>query len=218
VPGTIEHTAGATYLVAALQEAGFAARQQNFSGETYEALMQSKQNSAAYPYFSNSFYCDVPERARLRTLDFSNIVATGGNVGASNLFLFMAHWDSKRFAEGSKEPVLGANDGAAGVGVLLELARVVAKRDTSWEIRILFTDGEDGFEDCHPLAGSMYYADRMSTAERERLRPPRHDRRRRRNVLQGLRQRHGSREPPVGGSGPSRCAPIQGRRRLRRGR
>lgn len=55
--------------------------------------------------------------------------------------------------------MLGANDGASGVGVLLSLARTYAPQG---DITIVFFDGEDGFQDCHPLAGSLYYARTMT--------------------------------------------------------
>jgi hypothetical protein len=167
VPGTPAQDQGAAYIADTLRANGFQASFQNFSGEQYEALVQGKKSSAAYQYYSGGF-CRPSDLPRLRTLDFANVIGTGGTVGGP-IFLLMAHWDSKRFAEGTKEAVLGANDGAAGVGVLLELARIIEADETTMEIRLLLTDGEDGFEDCHPLAGSMYYADRLSDLDRTRL-------------------------------------------------
>lgn len=168
VPGTPGHEEGAAFLADTLRANGFQASFQNFSGEQYEAVMQEKTSSRAHYYYASPNYCDANELGRLRGIDFANLVGKGGNVGGP-IFLLMAHWDSKRFAEGSQEPVLGANDGAAGVGVLLELSRLIEPDETRMEIRILLTDGEDGFEDCHPLAGSMFYADRLTSDERMRL-------------------------------------------------
>lgn len=69
------------------------------------------------------------------------------NPGASKRLLLLAHWDSRPWAdmEDATKPVPGANDGASGVGVLLELARVVHehKIDSSLGIDILFADVED---------------------------------------------------------------------------
>ena len=59
-----------------------------------------------------------------------------------------AHYDSRFFADEDQdpsahsEPVLGANDGASGVAVLMELARVLP-RDLPKEIWLVFFDAED---------------------------------------------------------------------------
>lgn len=168
VPGTPMQDAGSTFLGDSLRQNGFQVTFQNFSGAQYETLLQEKKTSSAYGYYSNNNFCKSADAVRLRGLEFTNVIGTGGNVGGP-IFLLLAHWDSKRFAQGSKEPVLGANDGAAGVGVLLEFARTLQPDETDMEIRILLTDGEDGFEDCHPLAGSMYAADQLTEDERARL-------------------------------------------------
>jgi Zn-dependent M28 family amino/carboxypeptidase len=41
------------------------------------------------------------------------------------------------------EPIPGANDGGSGVGVLLEIARVIAQNDPGIGVDILLVDGED---------------------------------------------------------------------------
>ena len=52
------------------------------------------------------------------------------NPDAKMRVLLMSHWDSRPFADNDpdpakrKQPVMGANDGASGVGILLELARL----------------------------------------------------------------------------------------------
>lgn len=177
VPGTPGHEAGAEYLSQAIMKVGFTARFQNFTGNDYERIMNDGQNEAA-GYFTYFDRCKGTEDlTRLRGLRFANVEARGGTSGGP-ILLFMAHWDSKRFADADPDPnnrakpVLGANDGASGVGVLLELARVLEKQTTAFEVRMLFTDGEDGFNDCHPLAGSTYYADQLqdNAAEKGRLR------------------------------------------------
>ena len=168
VPGTPTHKAGATFLGDSLRQNGYQVRFQNFTGAQYETILLDKKSGAAYGYYSSSSFCDKDDLPRVRGLEFANVIGTGGTVGGP-IFLLMAHWDSKRFADGTQEPVLGANDGAAGVGILLELSRVLQAEETDMEIRILLTDGEDGFEDCHPLAGSTYHANELTDDERERL-------------------------------------------------
>lgn len=62
---------------------------------------------------------------------------------------FAAHWDTRPRADLDKdearreEPILGANDGASGVAVLLELARLCAENGTPLPVEFLFFDGED---------------------------------------------------------------------------
>jgi glutaminyl-peptide cyclotransferase len=61
-------------------------------------------------------------------LQATNVIARY-NPAATKRIVLAAHWDSRPFAdsplntERTKDPVLGADDGASGVGVLLEIAR-----------------------------------------------------------------------------------------------
>ena len=57
------------------------------------------------------------------------------------------HYDTRPFAD--RDPVnpqgefLGANDGASGVAVLLELAKLIPKLEGAWGIDFVFFDGEE---------------------------------------------------------------------------
>jgi glutaminyl-peptide cyclotransferase len=61
--------------------------------------------------------------------------------------LVLAHWDTRPTAdmddERPNEPIAGANDGASGVAVLLELANVLARNPPPIGVDILLVDGED---------------------------------------------------------------------------
>lgn len=62
--------------------------------------------------------------------------------------LLCSHWDSRPFADQDKEenyrrPIDGANDGASGVGVLLEIARQLQTKSPEVGIDIIFFDAED---------------------------------------------------------------------------
>lgn len=63
--------------------------------------------------------------------------------------LLCAHWDSRPWADADpdpknhRKPILGANDGASGVGVLLEIARQLQVQSTELGIDIIFFDAED---------------------------------------------------------------------------
>lgn len=61
--------------------------------------------------------------------------------------LLFAHWDSRPFADQDKKnltkPILGANDGASGVGILLEVARQTTIIQPNIGVDIIFFDAED---------------------------------------------------------------------------
>jgi len=81
-------------------------------------------------------------------LNIQNIISVF-NPGAKKRILLGAHWDSRPYADHDPDksvrwdPIQGANDGASGVGVLLEIARVLAKSDPGLGIDIIFFDAED---------------------------------------------------------------------------
>lgn len=71
------------------------------------------------------------------------------NPQAPSRTLLLAHWDTRPWAdndpneENRSKPVPGANDGASGVGVLLEVARQLRAGGSDAGIDILFVDAED---------------------------------------------------------------------------
>ena len=93
------------------------------------------------------------QRMELTTFDGTGIDARNiigeFNPSASRRILLLAHWDCRPWAdndpkvENRKRPVPGANDGASGVGVLLEVARQMSLKQPSVGIDILFVDAED---------------------------------------------------------------------------
>jgi Zn-dependent M28 family amino/carboxypeptidase len=81
--------------------------------------------------------------------------------------LYLVHWDTRPHAEKSPnpldraKPVLGANDGASGVAVLLALADALKRAAPRIGVDLLFTDGEDygDFSDTtETLLGARYFA------------------------------------------------------------
>ena len=87
--------------------------------------------------------------------------------------MLMAHWDSRPFADHSENPerrdspILGANDGASGVGILLEIARQFSQSNPKIGVDIIFFDAEDyGYPDHKNIPhkentwclGSQYWA------------------------------------------------------------
>ncbi|MCM1162817.1 MAG: M28 family peptidase [Muribaculaceae bacterium] len=67
----------------------------------------------------------------------------------SRRILLVAHYDTRPWADADQvdanrlKPVPGANDGASGVGVILELARIMGKHQPPVGVDILFVDAED---------------------------------------------------------------------------
>ena len=68
---------------------------------------------------------------------------------AKKRVLLCAHWDTRPYADNDpseknyRTPIEGANDGASGVGVLLEIARQIQKQAPTIGIDIVFFDSED---------------------------------------------------------------------------
>lgn len=93
------------------------------------------------------------QHAILKAFDGTKLNATNiigqFNPEVENRLLLMAHWDCRPWADADPnpqnhtKPVDGANDGASGVGVLLELARLIGLSQTDKGIDILFLDAED---------------------------------------------------------------------------
>ncbi|MDQ3071889.1 MAG: M28 family peptidase [Bacteroidota bacterium] len=81
-------------------------------------------------------------------LRITNIMAHFGPAGGKRILL-AAHWDTRPIAdeetdpEQQKKPITGANDGASGVAVLLEMARLFAKSPPPTGVTILLVDAED---------------------------------------------------------------------------
>lgn len=92
---------------------------------------------------------------------------TGGEPSGDTLLL-AAHWDTRPFADhdpepkNQNEPILGANDGASGVAVLLEIARVLSLYPPPRRIVIVLFDGEDyGRSIDHMFIGSRFFAQNL---------------------------------------------------------
>lgn len=81
-----------------------------------------------------------------KNITIKNIIGTY-NPAATKRILLFAHWDTRPFADhddkDKTKPILGANDGASGVGVLLEVARQININQPEIGIDIIFFDAED---------------------------------------------------------------------------
>ena len=93
------------------------------------------------------------QRASLKGYDGTSLKAT--NIIASYLpaqtdrILLCAHWDSRPWADNDpdeanwKKPVMAANDGASGVAVMLEIARLLAGDSLKLGVDFVCFDAED---------------------------------------------------------------------------
>jgi Zn-dependent M28 family amino/carboxypeptidase len=99
-----------------------------------------------------------------KTLPMSNIVAEI-NPQAAKKVMLCAHWDTRPTADleidpaKRKLPIAGANDGASGVAVLLELARLFKAKRPGVGVQIVLFDGEDyGPDGDRMYLGAKHYA------------------------------------------------------------
>ncbi|MDE6294459.1 MAG: M28 family peptidase [Muribaculaceae bacterium] len=100
-------------------------------------------------------YCDTVIVTRFSPLTFDNVRLDARNIfaqinpEASDRTLLLAHWDTRPWADHDDDPALrrtpveGANDGASGVAVILELARALHASGFKGGVDILFVDAED---------------------------------------------------------------------------
>ena len=79
-------------------------------------------------------------------IDIKNIIGSF-NLSQKKRILLCAHWDTRPMADQDSErpnqPADGANDGASGVGVLIEIARQLQLQRPDAGVDIIFFDAED---------------------------------------------------------------------------
>jgi len=114
-----------------------------------------------------SFYDTIGDS----TYTLTNIIASFNlNPKDDHRILLAAHWDTRPFAdkdpdtEKQPQPIIGANDGASGVAVLLEIANILSMNMPEIGVDLVFFDGEDfgrsevnGLDDY--FLGSKYFTD-----------------------------------------------------------
>lgn len=101
-----------------------------------------------------------------------NIIGSYKPESKKRIAIF-AHWDSRPWADNDPNeknhhtPVLGANDGASGAGMMLEFARIIQQQQPEMGIDLIFVDAEDyGAHQTYPgehkeeywCLGSQYWA------------------------------------------------------------
>lgn len=105
-------------------------------------------------------------------LNATNIIASY-NPDHPNRVVLAAHWDSRHIADydpdesRQDEPILGADDGGSGVGVLLEIARVIQQNPIDLGVDIVLFDAEDHGESKSEditswCLGSQYWSNHLT--------------------------------------------------------
>ena len=85
-----------------------------------------------------------------KEIEMYNIIASFNlEPESGQRVLLCAHWDTRPMADRDPDPknhntpILGANDGASGVAVLLEIAKMLADKPAEIGVDMIFFDGED---------------------------------------------------------------------------
>ena len=94
----------------------------------------------------------------------TNVIARF-NPAATDRVLLVTHWDTRPTADydpnndNRDQPIPGANDGASGTAVLLEIANVLKTTKPTIGVDLLFVDGEDyGPQEPDMYLGAKYFA------------------------------------------------------------
>jgi hypothetical protein len=105
----------------------------------------------------------------------TNVIASFGRQGER--ILLCAHWDTRPIADFDPDPkkrdmpIPGANDGASGVAILLEISRILKENPPVRGIDIILFDGEDSGQEGRSdtwCQGSRYFADNKGLNYRPR--------------------------------------------------
>jgi Zn-dependent M28 family amino/carboxypeptidase len=131
-------------------------------------------------------------RARADSVEvqaFTHVTASGKRLELRNILarfrpsdpsriLYVTHWDTRPIADSDPDsskrglPIPGANDGASGTAMLLEVADALKQSPPTVGVDLLFVDGEDygSFEPDDSLKdvliGSRYFADHLPAGYR----------------------------------------------------
>ena len=132
--------------------------------------MRAMNYTVTWHHFNATYGCE--------TVPMHNVIAERAGT-SGEVVMFAAHYDTRPIAEKDPDPdrrddpIAGANDGASGVAVLLELARVLPPSNDT--VRFVFFDGEDGgrykgVECTDWILGSTAYNASLTDEERDAIR------------------------------------------------
>ena len=118
----------------------------------------SDAHASCLAYFVDKFNCFGADTVIVQNgetvlydgakMPIRNVIASFG-IGRPNRIMICAHWDSRPYADNDVnpanrcKPIIGANDGASGVGVILELARQLGNQPSAMGVDLILFDLED---------------------------------------------------------------------------
>ena len=114
---------------------------------------------------STQSFTEVMPRSKQK-VEMHNIIAQF-NPKAKKQIMISAHWDTRPWGDRSlgimrkDQPILGANDGASGVAILLELAKVLHDNPQKIGVNLVLFDAEDfgsSGDSWSYCKGSQYFA------------------------------------------------------------
>lgn len=122
VPGTQGHNKTLQYLTTEMKKLGYVVYHQQF---------------------------DVQPVLLKKRVTLTNIIAYTDLPTTDTVIALSSHWDTRPIAERDPNPslrnipILGANDGASGNAVMLEVARIAQNKGFARNLVLIFFDGED---------------------------------------------------------------------------
>ena len=129
------------------------------AAEQTRALIRERLRQAGWLVEAQNFRVAPPRGGK--PIAMTNLVARRN--AAESPVLLITHYDTKNLAD---QKFVGANDGASGVAVLLELARATAADQPPLPLALAFVDGEEAFgpsiDADDGLYGSKALAERMA--------------------------------------------------------
>lgn len=130
---------------------GYVAKQVDFGPR----VPNTAQHDSCAEWFKRQFeaygFNIISQKGKVRAftgavLPMENIIAQW-KPEEKNRIMLCAHWDTRPFADrdsaNQNKPILGANDGGSGVGVLIEIARQISLSDPKTGVDIILFDVED---------------------------------------------------------------------------
>ena len=141
----------------------FCQRQCDFGPRTMNSQAHEQCGQWIVQKFQSYGMHIIEQRATLKGFDgtslLSNNIVASYRPDLDDRILLCAHWDSRPWADNDPDeanhskPVMGANDGASGVAVMLEIARLLGQMTDStalgFGIDFVCFDAEDWGDDGH---------------------------------------------------------------------
>lgn len=170
------------FILLVVVSCSFTSQQKQFTGSiAYDLIIKQLSFGPRYPgspghqkiiewlqtYLKTAGWEVEVQHFSYKNVLLANVIAKKGNSNCP--ILLGTHFDTRRFADRDPEPgnrklpVPGANDGASGVAVLLEIANLINYLPQDKSYCLLFFDGEDQGElfEWEWSIGSTYFVNNL---------------------------------------------------------